>query len=57
MRKHAPLAAIAAIAFITAPVFVTSMLVTVAIFGGMAFAGAWLMDRYGDLPGGDSRCA
>jgi len=57
MRKHASLAAIAAIAFITAPVFVTSMLVTVAIFGGMAFAGAWLMDRYGDLPGGDSRCA
>ncbi len=57
MRKYAPLAVITAIAFAVAPVFVASMAATVAIFGFVAFGGAWLVDRYGSLPGGDGRCA
>lgn len=57
MRKYAPLAVITAIAFTVAPVFVASMAATVAIFGFVAFGGAWLVDRYGSLPGGDGRCA
>lgn len=57
MRKYAPLAVIGTIAFAAAPVFVASMAATVAIFGVVAFGGAWLVDRYGNLPGGNGRCA
>lgn len=57
MRKYVPFAAIAAITLVVAPRFVVSMACAVTIFGLVAFAGAWLMERYGDLPGGDRRCA
>jgi hypothetical protein len=39
------------------PTFVLSLVTAVLIFGGIAFAGAMLVDRYGNLPGGDRRCA
>jgi len=39
------------------PTFVLSLVATVLLFGGIAFVGAMLADRYGNLPGGDRRCA
>ena len=30
---------------------------TVAGLGAFAMVGAWFVDRFGDLPGGDRRCA
>jgi hypothetical protein len=52
------IACVGAVALVAAfPHIVLPMIASVAIFGGLAFAGAWIMDRYGDLPGGDRRCA
>ena len=56
MKKN-PLGAIAVIVAVAFPMAAIKMVTAVAIFGAIGFGGAWLMDRYGDLPGGDRRCA
>jgi hypothetical protein len=56
MKKN-PLGAIAVIVAVAFPIAALKMVAAVAIFGAIGFGGAWLMDRYGDLPGGDRRCA
>lgn len=56
--KKIHIVAVGALGLVAAyPTVVLSMIATIAVFGGIAFAGAWIMDRYGDLPGGDRRCA
>ena len=57
MKQYAPIATVAIIAAAVAPTLVASLVATVLIFGGISFAGAWLVDRFGDLPGDDRRCA
>ncbi len=51
------LAAAMGVAVISFPTFTASLVASVLLFGSLTFAGAWLMDRYADLPGDDRRRA
>jgi hypothetical protein len=57
-KKHiAAIAAVGAALLAAFPYQITCMTVAVATFGAVGIAGAWFVDRFGDLPGGDRRCA
>lgn len=57
-KKHLAAAAAFGVALLaTFPYQIACMAATVVSLGAFAMVGAWLVDRFGDLPGGDRRCA
>ncbi len=57
-KKHlAAVAAVAAAIVAAFPYQIACMAATIVSLGAFAMVGAWVVDRFGDLPGGDRRCA
>ena len=55
-RTRLAIASAFAAAMSVAPTFILSMSSAILILGTIGFAGAWCVDRFGDLPGCDRHC-